>query len=117
MQDPAIEDKVLDALREFAGVVGQTAETLWPMAVKATWAESFSAVAVSSVVLLFVSIMIPFLWGVSKRYPQNSDARTALSILPSVFGILFGLVSVVFIGLWLPGLIAPEGITLFELLK
>jgi len=117
MQDTGIEDKVIDALRELAGAVGQTAETLWPMAVEATWAKAISTVAVCGFVSLFLAIVALVCWKVAKRFPEGSEPRFAFTIVPSVVWVFIFIHLAIAVHSALPSLIAPEGITLFRLLK
>ncbi len=120
MQDTGIEVSALEALRELAGVVGQAAETLWPMAVKATWANSVSLAAFNGFFMLLALVAIPIAWKLTKRIPK-------LDLEPEprwvVLGVVLVVCAFVLIGSAMdmqravPGLIAPEGVTLFKLLK
>lgn len=116
MQESGMEGKVLEALRELAGAVDQTAETLWPMAVEATWAKSITSVAISGFLLLFMFAAAPVAWKMAKRFPDE-DRMVFTRVVTGVLCLLVFVISMVGIETALPGLIAPEGITLFELLK
>ena len=116
MQDPTIEDKVLGALRELAGVVGETAETLWPMAVEATWAQGVTNIAIAAL-LATVACVGAYLIKRNWKGLCEHDNEAAVCV-PAVFiSIIFLIFGGLLLSNGLPRLLAPEGMTLLELLK
>lgn len=115
MQDQSV-DKVLDALRELAGVAGKTAETLWPMAVQATWAESL-AILLSGLLASVVAVVAAALvWRISSTF-NDEEARSMCRTLSFVIAALtVGLAVPFCVAKSLPGLLSPEGVTLMKIL-
>jgi len=112
MQETSGVDKVLVVLREFAGEVGQTAETLWPMAVQATWAQSLTYLIIGCCVSLTGLAALTVL--IKNRKSIEDQVGWTIGV------ILSGLTSLVSLSIGmaegLPGVISPEGVTLLKLL-
>jgi hypothetical protein len=115
MQDKETADKVLTMLRELAGCVGQTAETLWPMAVRATYAEAITALAMGFVGVVAGAALA--LVSAKKIPPQESQYDFPARELGMALGVAVMLIAAfTSLGCGLPSLIAPEGMTLRLLL-
>lgn len=117
MQDQVIEGKVLDALRDLAGTIGQTAETLWPMAVQATWAKGMTCLVMAILAAVVLPMAMRRVLTYAKTMKDREDAW-----LVTVFTFIFGVIGItvgVCVGVveGLPSVIAPEGITLLEILR
>lgn len=108
-----IEDKVVAALRELAGAVGETAEKLWPMAVKATWAEGIAGMAGCLLAATFLGIAALVAW---RTKPESPDGRLSRYFVLgfAAIGAFSFLVCGTFVNL--SDILAPEGRTLFKLL-
>ena len=116
MQEQAIDGKVLDALRDLAGTLGQTAETLWPMAVQATWAKGVCSMIVG---LIIVSLAVTLMAFAIRSAVKGGDFDDPMPFL--IAGVItlvvggFGLGVALIDGL--SRVLAPEGFTLMKLLS
>jgi hypothetical protein len=114
MQDPGIADKVIAALRELAGAAGQAVEKLWPMAVKAAWADGFAVLLAGGFVALALGFTLRFMWKL--EIPKDSDAEHVRYGISAAVMLFIILTVVTTLNCGLPYVLAPEGKTIFRIL-
>ena len=110
MQDPATVDKVLATLKELAGTMGATAEAMWPMAVKAVFAQGVANI-ISGIFIAVISIVIfVFAWRFNKSgYCDRYVAQPLACIMMGLAVVAFIVSGIVVCGHGLVNILAPEG--------
>ena len=116
MQDQAhVADKVIGALKELAGAAGQATETLWPMAVKATFASGVSTLVAMLALAILGIFVVKWAIHIDVRESRVIDdfgkgLFCFLGFVCIVIGFMVGSLE------GLPLVIAPEGYTLLKIL-
>ena len=118
MQDPAVVDKVLATLKELAGTMGATAEAMWPMAVKAVFAQGV-ATLISGIFVAVISIIaFVFAWRFNKSgYCDRYIAQPLACTIMGLAVIAFITSGIVVCQHGLVNILAPEGQTIRMLLN
>ena len=113
-QDPEVAKQALDLMRELAGAVGGTTEQLWPQVVKLVWAQSVTWVVVGIVGAIATGTVA---WKcISKMLRHDDDHDDPVVTLGGVFCSIAFVALLGCISVNLPGVIAPEGAAVMEMM-
>lgn len=95
-----------DLLREFATEIGTTLEAAWPHYVRYIWADSLSGVLVGLLIGLFAA------WIFRRKVDPDNESGVELRAAKWISFAVVGLTAALIVGSSLPGVIAPEGAAL-----
>jgi asparagine N-glycosylation enzyme membrane subunit Stt3 len=115
MQDAGqVAGKALEMLKELAGVAGSTVEKLWPMAVRATYAEGITSLVIGGVVATVAALLLVWTW---KTKQFEEDDFLPIKVIASIMCIAATVVAIgIALDAGLPKIIAPEGCTINRML-
>jgi len=116
MQNQDTVDKVAGILREVAGVVGSTAEKLWPMAVQNTMVRGATDLIIGALLVTVFTIGYIVIFRMAKGI-RDEEARIATRWGSTIIYIFTMMMTIgISVSSGLPSFLAPEGETLRILL-